>query len=239
MRIQIPHDVAVSKNLRAGNADVTCAYPMSVVLANGDMACVYRRGKEKHSYDGILLLQTSSNQGLTWSEPVPVFNGLNLDPPQSATAGHIGLTPRGALMTAFRVTEVTRPDVYVFSKEGLTQKRHVYVMRSEDSDKTWSGPVEIDASMFPQARVTAKPLALPDGDLCVPLEVTATYGPNGTAATFSADDGRTFERPVTFAADVHGKLNWCDARFTLLKDGRILMLLWTFLQDTEFIIIKK
>jgi hypothetical protein len=55
----------------------------------------------------------------------------------------------------------------------------------------------------------------------------------GTALTFSQDDGRSFEPLTVCAADPTGRLNLCDARFTTRSDGRILMLLWTFLQENE------
>ena len=48
MKIEILFDLPVSPNMAAANANETCSYPFSAILANGDIACIYRRGKEKH-----------------------------------------------------------------------------------------------------------------------------------------------------------------------------------------------
>jgi len=167
------------------------------------------------------------------SEAAVVFDGLDLQPPRAVTTAGICQTQTGSLLVSFRVTDVTRPGILLPSKEGVPQRRRICATRSEDMGKTWSDPTEIDTSAFPRAGITTKPFTLSDGDLCVPLEVTTTYGPNGTAATFSSDDGRTFESPITCVADTSGEKNLCDARFTTLKDGRILMLMWTFLRESE------
>jgi len=54
----------------------------------------------------------------------------------------------------------------------------------------------------------------------------------GTAASFSGD-GETFEPLRICAGDDTGEMNYCDARFAVLDDGRLLMLLWTFRQIDE------
>ena len=233
MQIEVLADKAVSPNLEARDSGVTCAYPSATRLPGGAIACVYRAGTEKHSYDGRLMLQTSSDGGDSWSEPLVVFDGRGLQPPVSVGSGSIGATASRALLAAFSVVDATHPGVYVFSEEARGFKRQILVVRSEDQGKTWSTPAAVEPSALPRAGVASKPFVLPNGELCMPLEVETSFGPSGTAAVFSNDDGRTFGPPVMCAADPEGRLNLCDARFTILKDGRILMLLWTFLQETE------
>lgn len=233
MKIEILFDLPVSPNMAAANANETCSYPFSAILANGDIACIYRRGKEKHTYDGVLLMQTSSDGGETWSAPLVAFDGRDHRPPRCVVEGGMGQTAAGTLLATFGMVEATSPDAYLFSEEGRKQKRGVCAVRSEDLGETWSEPTYIDTSAFPRAGITTKPLALPGDELFVPLEVETTFGANGTAAAFSTDDGRTFGPLVTCAADPAGEKNLCDARFALLDDGRILMLLWTFLESSE------
>lgn len=50
---------------------------------------------------------------------------------------------------------------------------------------------------------------------------------------FSPDGGHRFGSLVTVAADPAARLNLCDARFDRLPDGRLIALLWTFLEDNE------
>ena len=233
MKIEILSDQAVSTNLAAGDAGLTCAYPQSTPLDRGDVACLYRQGTSKHSYDGILVLQTSRDRGEMWSEPLVAFDGRDLQPPQSVTSGGICQTGTGELLITLGLVDASNPTVYVFSEEGMAFERQTCACRSSDGGKTWSRPVSVDTSRFPTASITSKPLVLCGGEILVPVEVETPLGPQATAATFSSDGGRTFEPLIPCAADPTGELNLCDARFATLGDGRLLMLLWTFLQANE------
>jgi hypothetical protein len=234
MHIKILSDQPVSKNFAAGDIAIACAYPSSTVLSNGNIACLYRQGAGKHSQDGILVLQTSSDQGVSWSQPQIVFDGRYLQPRITVVSGGICQTDMGTLLATFSLVEDLDPDVYMFSEEGMALKWQICASRSEDEGRTWTHPVIIDTSSFTSlAAIATKPLFLSNGEIFIPVEVQTSFGPNGTAATFSKDDGQTFEPLINCAADPNGKLNLCDARFTILNDGRLLMLLWTFLQDTE------
>ena len=233
MKIKILSDQPVSKNLAEGDNTVTCAYPQSITLNNGGIACLYRQGRTKHSYDGILMLQTSSDYGKSWSEPSVVFDGRNLQPPRSAGSGGICQTSTGELLTTFWIIDASKPDVYVFSKEGKTFKRQICISHSRDFGKTWSKPSAIDTLPFPRAGITTKPFTLKNGELFVPIEIKTSLGPQGTAATFSSDNGQTFQPLIECAVDPEGNLNFCDAHFTALQNGDLLMLLWTFLQEGE------
>ena len=233
MKIDILYDAPVSGNLLIGDAGETCAYCFAWLLDNGHVAGMYRRGAEKHSYDGTLVMQVSSDDGETWGDALTVFDGLDMDPPQCVATGAFCQTRTGALLATVGGIGVTRPDVYMFSDEGWEQPRTVVAVRSDDLGRTWSEDSVIDTSAFASAGITTKPVPLPDGEVFVPLEVTTAKGVNGTGATFSSDDGRSFGPCVTCAADPEGKLNWCDARLATLPDGSLLMLLWTFRQGDE------
>ena len=70
MNIHILDDAAVSPNLDKEAQNDVCAYPLTSRLNNGDLLCVYRQGKEKHSYDGKLIVQRSTDSGANWSEQI-------------------------------------------------------------------------------------------------------------------------------------------------------------------------
>jgi len=111
----------VSPNLRDGDTGFTCAYPFATVVSERKVLCVYRRGREKHSDDGVLLMQHSFDNGRTWSESATVFDGRGLTPPQVAVTGTIGTSGLGGVVSTIGVVDVTRPGVYLFSEEGLLQ----------------------------------------------------------------------------------------------------------------------
>ena len=233
MQIEILSDRPVSRNYLQGNGSLACAYPSSTVLADGDIACVYRQGATKHSPDGILVMQTSSDCGNSWTEPQVVFDGQQLNPTKTVESGGICFTNTGTLVATFGLVEALPAGVYVFSEQGMALRRKTCASRSEDRGATWSDRSQMDVSPFQNAGITTRPFVLPNGAICVPVEVQTAQGPMGTALTFSQNDGRTFESLSVCAADPEGRLNLCDARFTTLPDGRILMLLWTFLQESE------
>ena len=233
MKVEILSDRPASDNLAAEDPSVACAFAQTTVMSNGDVACLYRIGRTKHSFDGVLAMQTSSDGGVTWSKPQIILDRLGAPAPMSVLSQGVSTTPSGALLATFTLVDASRPDLYVFSEEGFKLREQTCAIRSEDGGSTWSEPEAIDFTPFPKAGITTKPFVLPGGEICVPIEVQTSGGPQGTAAVFSSDDGKSFTPHITYAADPSGQLNLCDARFTTLKDGRLLMLLWVFLQDTE------
>ena len=61
MCVKILSDIPVSRNLTGRDHTLTCAGAQTVVLSNGDFVCLYNEGREKHSHDGTLIMQTSSD----------------------------------------------------------------------------------------------------------------------------------------------------------------------------------
>lgn len=233
MRVEIVGDVAVSPNLAAGDGGACCAYPLTAALGDGAIATVYRRGTSKHSHDGVLVMQTSGDGGAHWAEPVTIFDGTKLEPSKTAVTGGLVQTRSGALVAVFGVVEGLRPGVYMFDEEGQTLPRKILTTRSEDGGRTWSPPEPLETPGLSRAGIVARPFLLGDSEIALTLEHRTPLGAQGTAMVFSSDDGLTFGDLAIVAADAEGKLSLCDARVAVLTDGRILMLLWTFRQDTE------
>ncbi len=233
MNVEILHDQPVSRNFLETPGGLTCAFPQVTAMANGDVACLYRQGITKHSHDGILLLQTSSDRGASWSEPGVVFDGRDSTPPETVVSGGLCEGAPDTLFVTFFTLRDLKPGVYMFTDEVGQLESPIYATIGTDSGTTWSSPTTISPDPFPRGGITSKPHTLPGGELFIPLEVSTEAGVASTAATFSSDGGRTFETPLTCADDPLGRLNLCDGRFALLKDGRLLMLLWTFQQADE------
>lgn len=233
MQIQILFDVALSPNLAAGHSQTVCAFPLSARLADDAVICTYRQGATKHSHDGALLMQRSQDGGRTWSTPQTIADGLNATPTQTVVTGGLCQTPGGALLASFGSIEGLPPNVYPFGPGGEQYPLRFFLTRSEDGGATWSAPWQPDLHPLGRVGVTGPPFVAANGAVCVPIECRIPSGVNATALIISHDDGRTFAPPLMVAGDDTGRLNLCDARFDLLPDGRIIALLWTFLQENE------
>jgi hypothetical protein len=229
MQINVLHDVIV-----AASDDLTNAYPLTAEAADGALVCMYRQGKEKHSYDGILLTRRSTDLGKTWSPAATLFDGRSLQPPQAAGSGGICRCGDGSLLVVFCATEVTRPDQYVFSDEGMAQRTRYLTALSTDHGMRWQSPRYLDdASLQRPLGPTSNPLVLDDQIVFVPGERHHHQGQLGICASFSRDHGRTLEPVRDLIVDQSAAVSYCDPRFTRFADGQILAMLWTFRQDDE------
>ena len=227
MKIDVLCDVAVSFA-----ADRACAYPQPAVAADGSVVCVYRRAQEKHSYDGVLVSQRSADLGQTWSPATIVFDGQKRQPPHSPSSSGLCLCEDGSLLAILCATEVTRPDTYVYSEEGLQQQEFVITTRSTDHGHSWDAPRCLEAD-FAHLGPGANPVLLADGTLFLHGEHPFEHGQLGVCASLSRDHGANLEPVQDLIVDRSGTFSHCDARFAVFGDGDVLGLLWTFRQSDE------
>jgi hypothetical protein len=233
MRVEVLSDQAVSPNLAAGAKGVACAFPQATVLADGRLAVVYRRGETKHSQDGVFVFQRSSADRSGWETPIVAFDGRQRQPAQTVVSGGLCQTRQGTIFATFSTVEAMPAGMYMFSAEGMALKRRVFAIRSEDGGQTWSDAVLVDTRPYELVGITTKPFILPDGRIFAPIEIGTPAGVQSSFAVISKDDGRTFGPLITCADDKSARLSLCDARYTVLADGRLLMLLWTFRREDE------
>ena len=231
MRVSIVLDLPVSPNLPAHDASRVCDFPSLAVLNDGRLLIVYRQGSAKHSHDGVFVTQWSSDGGRTWSEPETLFDGRAARPNLTATTAGICQARDGTLACAFFVVEGLQAGVGMFDEVGFKLPRAIFISLSHDAGATWSTPERYAYPDMPLSAITEKPFVLPDGEICMPIEYYSRDMVCRTALAFSSDNGRTFSRPPLHAiGDLTDRINYGDARFAVLPDGRVLALLWTFVQ---------
>ena len=181
MNVEVLSDAALSTANH-----LTCAYPLATSCRDGSVVCLYRVGREKHSYDGILVSQRSADLGQSWSEPVTVFDGRRLAPPRAALNGGLCLCGDDSLFAAFEAVEVTTPDTYMFSAEGFEKRRLLITARSRDAGRSWGPSVRVDESVLGcPLGPTSNPEALANGRLFLPgerdLEVGSSFPASATS----------------------------------------------------------
>jgi hypothetical protein len=238
MTISILHDVAVSPNLANSEPGTTCAYAQTTLPDDGSIVCLYRRGTTKHSHDGVLVLQRSVDLGRSWSEPLTVFDGTADSPRETVVSAGICAAGPDNLLVVFGSVLGLGGDTYVFSAAGRKLPRRIRGCLSADGGRTWQCLPALNTGVFQRAGVAGSPFLLHGRSIGVPIEVTLASGVQATALARWGRGGpdadlASLSEPVLIAGDPLGHLNLCDAHFTVLPGGELLMLLWTFLKDGE------
>jgi hypothetical protein len=195
---------------------------------------VHRRGKEKHSRDGIFMVQRSTDGGRTWSEPITVYDGMRLAVPESVHAGAVCEAQDGTVLAFFTAVDAQNPDAYIFSEIGRQLEQKFYVARSTDHGRTWTPPQPHVLQNTPPLRyINNRPLVLPDGGLIVSIEVTTAAKQQAIMISRYSSSKGTFEPFVSCADDPTGRLSFGDPTLARLPDERVLLWLWAFVNATE------
>jgi hypothetical protein len=233
MRPDIMSDVAVS-TIGGSPRCAVAAYPVPCPLGAGALLCVYRQGSEKHSLDGTLVAQRSTDGGASWSGEVVIFDGMGRDPPESVHTGAACRIPDGRICAFFTTVEATKPDTYVFSEAGKKLPLHFYISESTNGGRTWCTSTEHRLEGAPRNYyIGVRPVVMTDGRLLIPVEALGKRGQSMVLAAISLDSGRTVRPAIAAVADPAGEIGYGDPRLALLDDGAIVMLLWAYRQATE------
>ena len=168
--------------------------------------------------------RTSQDDGLTWSEPQPICQGIK---PSEAAGCQILRTKDNTLVTVY----LDMSD-YVFSWDDQVGepkedcRLRVWAIRSLDEGKTWTDKQMLldgyNANFFGFIQVKS-------GRLVVSLEHLVTHPGHWVSCSFvSDDDGKTWQRSNLIDIGGHGHHDGAtEPTLAELSDGRVLMLIRT------------
>jgi hypothetical protein len=136
-------------------------------------------------------------------------------------------------------TDQSRPELPFFNEktEGLLDSQ-LYQSRSRDEGATWSAPEWIDPRPFDVPLAYTGPiLRFPDGELGLQFELNKHYEDprpwrHSSVFLFSTDGGRTWPRASVASNDPANRMYWWDQRPSVLPDGRLLDVFWSFDKQT-------
>lgn len=232
MRIKVNASSTVSNEIGADR--LSCAFPATCKLHNQEILCVYRMGRTKHSRDGVLVVQKSIDGGHSWHKPTTVGNLMRSPVPQSVHAGAVCQASDGTVYAMFTAVSAQNPEEYIFSETGRKLEQHFYSVHSHDNGDTWTQPKVQSIPNTPALRyINSRPLALPDGDLLVPIEVTTSDNRQAIMTSRYSPSDKTFAPAILCAADSTGRLSFGDPSLEQLPNGKILVLAWTYINSTE------
>ncbi|MBI2433470.1 MAG: exo-alpha-sialidase, partial [Candidatus Hydrogenedentes bacterium] len=207
------------------------------ITPSGRWLCAFRGARDKRSNAGQRTLLTwSDDAGRTWCDPfspvaAPQFGGL----PGTLRCGGVLSLGEDRLLATLAWVDDSHPDLPYFNEktEGLLDTRIVHAL-SEDRGATWSAPWVMDTAPFaPPTPTTGPSLRLPSGEIMCQFELNKPYidpvpWRHASVLMFSPDEGKTWPRYAVSAQDPEHRVFYWDQRPSLLPDGRLFVVFWTF-----------
>jgi len=215
----------------------SATFPLPCVSATGRWLCAFRAAPSKQRNAGQRVLLTwSDDQGRSWQDPIEPFKPTTVDGKlgRMRFAGLTGLDS-GRLLAAINWVEHTDPELPYFNEatEGLLDTR-IFLSTSDDDGASWSPLRRMDTAPFPPPTPLTGPiLSLPTGELAIQFELNKPYtDPNpwqhASVLMFSMDGGQTWPRHCIIAQDPANRIFYWDQRPSVLPDGHLFNIFWTF-----------
>ncbi|MDF2989547.1 MAG: exo-alpha-sialidase [Microbacterium sp.] len=197
----LPWDTTKSRH---DNEVVDCGwFPSIAVLANGDLMVAYS-DSPSHSNFSSIAVQTSSDQGRTWSAPRTIVD-----------------TPGVPDEKEPNVTVLRNGDVliwyYDFNNPNRSNNRTINLIRSTDDGATWSAPIVPStvaySSTYGYAAGNGELIELDNGDLLLPF--TAMRDRRGHAGAPGAHVLRSFDGGFTWDVADERVVMWSGSDYYL------------------------
>lgn len=220
-----------------GTDHQSCAFPGVAVLPAGRWLCGFRAAPTKKGTDlQHALVALSDDQGKSWDiSPDPLIPPRIESRPGLFRAAY--LTPLGGpkVLAALCWVDNSDPSLPFFneSTEGLLDTR-IFFALSGDEGATWSEPLLMDTSPFNvPTPLTGPVLVLPDGRWACQFELNKHYydrSPwrHSSVLMFSTDGGKSWPDYAAVSHDPENRFFYWDQRPSVLWDGTVLDLFWTY-----------
>lgn len=236
MNLKIVSRGVVFQSIR-GTDRQSCAFPDMAVMPDGRWLCSFRAAPTKAGTAGQHpVVVWSDDEGRTWFAPTAPFRppsvddrpGLFRKAAMTAVGGH-------RLLAILSWVDHSDPSLPFFNTEteGLLDTR-LFLAESGDAGQTWTQPVLLNTSPFDvPTPLTGPILRMANGHLACQFELNKHYGDSSEwrhapMLMFSEDGGRTWGEPVVVAQDPTNRVFYWDQRPSVLPDGQVLNVFWTY-----------
>ena len=179
-------------------------FPSVAKLDTNEVVCVFYDSPTHVSPIGRISLVRSSDQGLTWSDPMVIID-TELDDRDP----HIVQLNDGRLFLSW------------FGTDHSTGRHTVYVADSTDYGFSWSAPRPV--TQFSCA-TSEKVLELPDGRLLLPV-----YDSGRSLLTESTDGGKTWRvvAPIAYPSGTYANVQFNETALAYLGEEHIVAVMRT------------
>ena len=218
-----------------------CNIPSVTALSNGAVIVAYRIGETKLAAESTVQFLISNDKCQTWSEPVAPFNTMFGKTPGALYAAYPEEVEPGRILTTLFWTDRAK-----FGKnahfnaetQGIVPVRTL-LSESTDFGQTWSAPSKLDPSPFTCPMPVSNGIkSFPDGTLACLFEKYKDYDDKepwdqAVVMKYSSDKGSTWPRYCIAASDPKNRIWYNDPRGTVLEDGSLLNVYFTFDSGTS------
>ena len=182
------------------------------------------------------MLTWSDDQGSTWRMPFAPFEPTKLDGrPGLFRFAALTALEDGRILAAINWVDASDHDAPYFNEdtEGLLDTR-VFLSYSEDDGETWGLPLILDTAPFHvPTPLTGPILNLKNGALACQIELNKAYTDplpwkHASVMLFSDDGGHSWRRHCIVAQDPENRIFYWDQRPSVLPDGTLFNVFWTF-----------
>lgn len=232
-QLEMVAEGVIYRNPNPGYQSIMAANSSLVQISESELLCLYNRGQAYYAPDMECYLARSIDGGTTWFEESLVYNGANDKLPQTYN-GPMTTRLRDGSLAVFTFRRERHGIDYPLFNEATGGLREVdnVLFHSADKGVSWDGP---------------HPVAMPDGFVITPssplvelengnwlLHFDQWHGFNEpgpyqprSVIMISADRGRTWSTPLTFAdGKAEGKGFW-HGRIIKLATGKLFTLFWS------------
>jgi hypothetical protein len=218
----------------------SACFPNLAVLPNGRWLVAARLAPGKSCRTSRVGTSFSDNLGKTWHGPLLLPDA----PPIAGVPGvwrAAGLTPLPHpsglhVLATFAWEDVSRPldPMYNEATEGIADMK-LFTAISDNGGLSFSIPRLVTCGRFANnpTPITGAALVLSNGSWGVQFEVNQHYNDTApwqhySALVFSRDEGRSWSEAAITHTDPARKVFCWDQRLSIMPDGTVLALYWTF-----------
>jgi hypothetical protein len=220
----------------------SACFPNVCALPNGRWLVGMRLAPAKLSRMQRTFVTWSDEEGAMWSNPVEPAAPLTVAG-RPGTWRAIAMAPLGGDDVAASLCweDYSDPLVPMFNEktEGLVDMK-LYTATSNNGGATFSTPLSVNRGQYHNVPtpITGPPLLLPNGGWAAQFEVNKGYNDTRpwqhvSALAFTRDRGRTWTGTSDVHTDPQRRIVCWDQRLTVLPNGEIFALFWTFDRSTD------
>ncbi|MEE9294186.1 MAG: thrombospondin type 3 repeat-containing protein [Phycisphaerae bacterium] len=179
-------------NTNAASDSGTDALPAVSTDSAGNWVVIWESNEDLDGIgtDNDILVARSNNNGMTWTDPVPLNNNAGSDTGTDGGRAHLTTDGRGHWVAAW----ASREDLF-----GIGTDSDILVARSTDNGMSWTDPVPLNTDAATDAeddRLFGKISTDKSGNWVAVWQVGAFFAESDIRVARSTDNGATWTDPV-------------------------------------------